>query len=143
MSHQPLAGVSSADDAEEVQTLLGRHSEKIVLAINGHTHVDQLVEEQGVRYLHINSASYKWMGGKYQHASYSEDIHKAHKSIRYTCPYKDSVFARLVFDPAKREIRVEGRQSQWVGPSPQELGKPDPVEGVVIPGVRSRKITVS
>ncbi len=103
-SHQPLAGWLEVDNAEEVRELLAPHRDKIMLCINGHAHCDQFLTIDGIAYLHINSASYKWLGGKVRLAE-----------------YKDSLFATMTFDPDKGEITVKGVESEW------EAGTPDDV----------------
>ena len=40
--HQPLAGPSSIDNAKTVQSLLNSAADKVLLAINGHTHIDHV-----------------------------------------------------------------------------------------------------
>ena len=144
VSHQPLAGASAVDNAEELQTVLGDASDKVILAINGHSHIDEVVRVKNVTYMHVNSASYKWVGGKHLHNSYSEEIHKQHPWISYTCPYRDSLFATLTVDPKDLTIRVEGIRSSWVGKSPAELGI-EPHSGLtngeeIVPRIRDRKI---
>ncbi len=42
-SHQPLAGAAAVDNAAEMQDILAAASEKVLLAINGHTHIDDLL----------------------------------------------------------------------------------------------------
>lgn len=144
ISHQPLAGAGAVDNAAEMQAILSQHADKILLAINGHSHVDDLLRTGGVNYMHLNSASYQWIGGDYKHQSYSEEIHEAHPWIAYTCPYRDSLFATLVIDPETYTIRIEGRESSWVGLSPTEAGTnvyPELVVGEEIaPRIRDRWI---
>lgn len=120
--HQPLAGAYAIDNAEEVQEILGDAADRVILAINGHSHVDQLVRVAGVTHLHVNSASYQWVGGDHRHASYAADVHEKHPWIACTCPYRDCLFARITIDPRDLEIRVEGVASEWVGASPAALG---------------------
>lgn len=121
-SHQPLAGVGAVDNAREIQGILSEASDKVILAINGHSHVDDVLRLGDVTYMHVNSASYFWMGSKYRHQSYPEEVHAKHRFISYTCPYRDSLFALLTIDPKSFTIKVEGRESEWVGKSPTELG---------------------
>lgn len=145
VSHQPLAGPSAVDNADELQALLGDAADKVILAINGHSHIDEVIRVKDVNYMHVNSASYKWVGGNHQHESYAEGIHKEHPWISYTCPYRDSLFATLTVDPETSTIRVEGTRSSWVGDSPAELGialGPGLKSGEqVVPMIRDREIT--
>ena len=144
MCHQPLAGPSSIDNAEAVQTLLNAAADKVLLAVNGHTHIDHVAHAGRIPCLHVNSASYKWVGGSYRNKSYPADIHARFRWVEYTCPYRDSLFTTLTIDPARGRIDVKGRESRWVGKSPAQLGvaaKPDLIDGKEIcPEIRSRRI---
>ncbi|MCH2182486.1 MAG: metallophosphoesterase [Mariniblastus sp.] len=121
ISHQPLAGPSAVDNAQEMQDLLGRHADKILFAMNGHTHMDYLTKVQDVLYWHVNSASYHWVGGNHIHSSYPEAIHEKHPYIAYTCPYRDPLYATITIDPAAKQVRIAGSESEWVGSTPAEL----------------------
>ncbi|HSF53419.1 MAG TPA: metallophosphoesterase [Algoriphagus sp.] len=122
VSHQPIAGIYTIDNAQEIQEILSRFASKILLAINGHAHVDQHVVVGGVNYVHINSASYYWVGEKLAHESLAPEVHEMYPALKFTCPYSDPLFSVLTIDAKSRKITVEGRKSQWIGPSPQDLG---------------------
>ena len=124
ISHQPLAGPGSIDNAGEVQALLNGAADKVLLAVNGHTHIDHLARVGKLSYLHVNSASYKWVGGPHRHKSYPPEVHSKFRSIEYTCPYRDSLFATLTIDHAKGLVQLRGMESQWVGKSPAQLAIP-------------------
>lgn len=122
VSHQPLAGIYTVDNAAEMQALLSKFASKILLAINGHAHVDQHLVVGGVRYLHLNSASYYWVGAQLAHQSFDPSVHTQHPSLALTCPYAEVLFALLTIDPQAGTVTIAGRESRWVGPSPRELG---------------------
>jgi Icc protein len=124
ISHQPLAGPGSIDNAAEVQALLNAAADKVLLAVNGHTHIDHVAKEGKLSYLHVNSASYKWVGGSHRNKSYPPEVHSKFRWIEYTCPYRDSLFTTLTLDPENGRIEVKGRESKWVGESPSELAIP-------------------
>jgi len=124
ISHQPLAGPGSIDNAGEVQALLNAAADKVLLAVNGHTHIDHVAKEGKLSYLHVNSASYKWVGGSHRNKSYPPEVHSRFRWVEYTCPYRDSLFATLTLDPDKGRIEVKGRESKWVGKSPSQLAIP-------------------
>ncbi len=144
VSHQPIAGYSAVDNAEEMQGILGDAADKIILVINGHSHIDEVLRIKGVTYMHVNSASYQWVGGNYRHDSYAQEVHAKYPWISYTCPYRDSLFATLTFDPKSLAVGVEGRQSEWVGKAPAELGVdlgPSLTNGEEIsPRIRDRRL---
>ena len=124
ISHQPLAGPGSIDNAGEVRALLNAAADKVLLAVNGHTHIDHVARVGKLSYLHVNSASYKWVGGSYRNKSYPSEVHSKFRWIEYTCPYRDSLFTTLTIDPANGRIDVKGRESQWGGKSPSQLSIP-------------------
>ena len=141
--HQPLAGAYAVDNAEEIQGILGDAADKVILSINGHSHIDQVVRVKNVTYLHVNSASYQWVGSDNRHESYAKEIHEAHPWISCTCPYRDPLFATLTVDPETSTIQLQGAGSSWVGKSPAELGldlNPELTSGEEIaPRIRDRE----
>ena len=144
ISHQPLAGPGSIDNADEVQALLNAAADKVLLAVNGHTHVDHVARAGKIAYLHVNSASYKWVGGSHRNKSYPSEIHSKFRWIEYTCPYRDSLFTTLTLDPVNGRIELKGRESHWVGKSPSQLAIPTK-HGLtngkeICPKIRSRQI---
>jgi len=142
--HQPLAGLFQMDNAADIQALLAKYASKILLCINGHSHIDQHVVIDQVNYLHINSASYYWMGDAYKHTTYDSSITKEHPILDLTCPYEEVLFAFLTLDPVSKTVKVKGKKSNWVGLSPQELGykiEEEPnLYDWVIPEVKNLKI---
>lgn len=147
VSHQPLAGVSAVDNAAEIQELLSEHANKILLALNGHTHINAAFEVGGINYVHINSASYYWVGGKYMHESYPKELVKDHEWIAHTCPYRDALFSVLIIDPVALTVTIQGRSSKWVGKSPKELGYDGPSsitnDEFIVPLISDRKFKKS
>ncbi|MFC4993187.1 metallophosphoesterase family protein [Rubritalea tangerina] len=97
VSHQPLAGDGAVDNAKEMQSILSSHKDKILLAINGHSHLDSHHEIDDIHYLHINSASYFWLGGKVRLAK-----------------YKDPLFTTLRINPTKGTITLDAKKSTWL-----------------------------
>jgi len=146
ISHQPLAGAGAVDNAKEIQQILTKSADKVMLSICGHMHINHLVEIEGIPYLNINSASYLWVGGKYKHPSYSEEVHKKHPYIDHTCPYKDALYTTLTIDPDQNAILIEERKTEWVGKSPKDLGMDFKDMGLdidthIVPAISARKLT--
>ena len=146
-SHQPLAGPSCIDNASVAQRLLTSAADRVLMAVNGHTHIDHLTHVGKIPYLHLNSASYKWVGGSHRNRSYADEIHSKHRWIEYTCPYRTCLYATLTIDPKSGRIELGGSESDWVGKSPSQLGiadQPDLINGKqVCPEIRDRRIPPS
>lgn len=129
LSHQPLAGPSAIQNAIEIQELLSSYRENILLCINGHSHVDSLLQVDGVNYLHINSVSYYWVGGKTRMAY-----------------YKKPLFTTMTIDPQKSLVTIEPSFSSWKGKSPADIGYFDrdnaSPETIIVPAIRGRQVNV-
>lgn len=122
VSHQPLAGEAAINNAGDIQELLSGYSNKILLAINGHSHINCLLRVSGISYLHVNSASYFWVGDKYVHDTYPKELLREYRWLSHICPYKDSLFASMTIDPDTLNIYIRGSRSEWIGSSPAALG---------------------
>ncbi len=96
--------------------------QRVIACFSGHHHRDYMRRIGGILYSQINSASYYWMGSKYQKIRYSPEIDKTHPYIKYTVPYKESLFAIVTVDVTNGVLAIEGRGSEFVGPSPWEMG---------------------
>ncbi len=114
VSHQPLIGSLAVDNAAEVQAILASAADRIIVAINGHTHVDSLIYASGIPYLTINSASYFWIGDKFRHESYPREIHEAHQWMSRMCPYQDPLYSVMTIDPATMTIQIN-REAECLG----------------------------
>ena len=88
---------------------------------NGHHHLDYEINMNGIWYIQINSMSFYWVGTKNACVRYSKEIDEQFPAIKCTAPYKDSLYAMVTLD-TDGTIHIDGVQSDWVGPSPQELG---------------------
>lgn len=130
LSHQPLAGVSALDNSRAIQNLLAKYAFNIVACLNGHSHVDSLVQVAGIPFLHINSASYYWVGGKTRMAYYS-----------------DPLFTTITIDPDTATLKVSSASSAWQGKSPKQIGYFDrdnpPPESIVTPQIRPHHVSPS
>ena len=101
-----------------------------MLAACGHEHVDRIEKKDGTYYLCINSMSYYWAGENFDHETYGEAIEREHPLLRCVFPYRDPLFAIVTI--SDEGIRIEGRESEIVGPMPSDLhfskkGLVDPV----------------
>jgi len=105
ISHQPLAGPSAINNATAVQKVISAHGDKVLVALNGHSHLDAKLEVGNVPYIHLNSASYYWVGGKQR-----------------TLFYRDPLFATLTIDPEAGKAILSGKTSAWDGKTPEEIG---------------------
>ena len=119
ISHQSFDEVwtgSTVPNRLEVRKVIdraneGRKQPKVIACICGHHHLDHHMMINRVHYIHINSASYYYVGD-----GFGSDGSRA--------TYSEPVFAFVTLDPAG-EIRIEGRQASFRSPTPKEKGFPN------------------
>jgi calcineurin-like phosphoesterase family protein len=144
--HQPIAGPVCIDNAPEIQSVISSAKDKVILVLNGHTHIDNLLYINEIPYLAINSASYFWVGPDFTHESYTKQIHATHPAIASTCPYKKPLFTTLTVNAAKGIIKIKGCKGEWMGKSPIELGFPQSslADGrEIVPFIRERNLRLT
>lgn len=144
-SHQSLENAEGVENTAEVQSVLEEENRvagftKVIVCFSGHHHTDYHIQKNGIYYIQINSMSYSWLGGDYKTIRYSETIDKEYPWIKYTVPYKEPLFAFIEIDD--KNIKIFGKQSVFVGPSPEDLGVPKSENGPIIPKISSAKLSV-
>ena len=146
-SHQTLEEHIGVDERDKVQELFrevnkaaGR--QKIIATFCGDLHEDYCEKTDGIYNITLNSMSNHWMGEGYECIRYDELIDSHFPWIKYTAPYKDPLYAVVTLEPAGKII-IEGRESEFVGPSPQELGYPvEKRRGDIVPKISSMVLDV-
>ncbi len=114
----------------------------IICCFNGHTHHDFAEEISGIWYITINSMSYKWLGEEYESIRYSKEVDKDFRWIKFTAPYKDPLFT-IVEISTDGFIKMSGKRSEYVGPSPWDLGYPEHLKKYVKPQITQRYMEFS
>ena len=128
--HQPIDAFDKhVRSAKKVRAVLAKANEaagfrKVLAVFAGHAHLDYVKESDGIPHVQVNSASYVWVGGDKKHANYDAEVQKAHPHVASTCPYRDPLWALVSFDCEAGRITIEGRETDWVGPNPWEVGVP-------------------
>ncbi len=148
-SHQGLTTYHGGEDDsyglennELIRELLESHNKinpkaKVIACFNGHTHFDFAEEVNDIWYITINSMSYQWMGEAYTHIRYSEEIDEKFRWIKYTAPHKEPLFT-IVEISSEGFIKIDGKETEWVGPSPWEVGYPEFLKKYVRPAISKR-----
>ncbi|HHZ90011.1 TPA: alkaline phosphatase [Candidatus Poribacteria bacterium] len=124
--HQNLARQDGLVNQPEVHAVFdGANKQvgksKIIACFTGHDHRDYVRQLDGIIYAQINSASYHWLGGDYICQRYSQKIDVQYPYIKYTLPYRNALYAIVTVNMAERFIKIEGIESEFVGPPPWEL----------------------
>lgn len=149
-SHQSLErGRGGVSNQAEIRSLLEQANrkagfQKVIACFSGHHHRDYVREIGGIHYAQINSASYFWMGADYPHARYSDEIHQRHPNLRFVAPYRDPLWAMVTIDREAGLLTIDGRSSDFVAPSPWELGADREAfdSATLNPAISDRKLTL-
>jgi predicted phosphodiesterase len=151
-SHQGLTNYADAageiygvENAAQIREILETHNQqnprkKVIACFNGHSHNDYAEPVNGIWYVTINSMSYKWLGEEFEYIRYSPEVDRDFKWIKYTAPYKEPLFA-IVEISSEGHIKIRGKQTEWAGPSPWEVGYPDSLQKYVRPAISDRWLT--
>lgn len=121
-SHQRLTDDScSIRNAATLREILKAAPNGVVLALNGHEHMDNVSKVDRTWFLNVNSISNYWLGVEFDHPQrYTEEIDKMHPNIRYVAPYEEAVFSIVTLDEAG--ATVKGTKSTIVGTPPEKQG---------------------
>ncbi|HSH19251.1 MAG TPA: metallophosphoesterase [Draconibacterium sp.] len=152
-SHQGLAHYGSADQEygvenyKQIQQILENHNsinpqKKVIACFNGHTHYDYAENINEIWYITITSMAYHWLGDNYECIRYSEEVDKNFKWIKYTAPFKEPLFTTVEIS-TRGTIKIAGKKSEWVGPSPWELGCPESLKKYMRPEITARNLKFS
>ena len=149
-SHRTFDNPNDLQNITEVREVLEQHNEKskdtkVLACFAGHLHRDYVREINGIQYVEINSASFFWLGMDLAHKSYSGEIHKAYPALKGTVPYKDPLWAYVTVDLNQGVINIKGKKTEWVGPTPWELGASEQRCDLkkVVPWITSNKINLT
>ncbi len=143
-SHQSLENEAGIENREYIRSLLEEENRlagynKVIACFSGHHHTDYATEINGIYYIQINSMSYYWAGDNYQVIRYSEEIDQQFPLIKYTIPYERSLYTFV--EISNEAISIEGKETKFVGPGPEELGMPTPPENnPIVPRISNRKL---
>lgn len=149
-SHQGLSLYLSEDETygvenwKEIQQILVCHNQthpgrRVVACFNGHTHYDDAVLIDGIWYITITSMSYHWLGEKYAHATFGDEVDKQFKWIKYTAPFKEPLFT-VVEISTSGTLKIAGMKSSWVGATPEQLGYQKSRLPYMRPAITKRKL---
>ncbi|MCL3782022.1 alkaline phosphatase [Prolixibacteraceae bacterium JC049] len=144
-SHQSFdTNDDGVENGEKIRALFEKANKaagfnKVIAAFSGHHHTDYANQINGIYYIQINSMSYNWLGNNFKHIRYSKEIDKKHPWIKYTAPFKDPLYAFVKIDGSS--IKIKGKKTKYVGPSPSELNYPKrPDNNPIVPYISNRKL---
>lgn len=120
--HDQLYGIHNHNFLHQLLRQKAQRDRNLVVSINGHNHIDHIVQKDGVWYWNLNSMSNCWLGEDFATERYGAQTDSAYPNVRYTVPYQEPLFAIAVLN--SNTLEITGRESCFIGPSPDELGFP-------------------
>ncbi len=145
-SHQTLEDPSGGvANAAEIRTILEEANlesgrSKIIACLCGHEHTDYHTKINGIYYIQINSASYRWVGGDHEVIRYSMEIDKKYPYIKKTIPYKDPLYTFIEIKPSGK-LSMTSKISSFVGPGPGEMKLVELENSPIVARISARKLT--
>ena len=144
--HQGLDGIEGGiENAAAVRAVLEEANRKaggsrVRLVLNGHHHLDYLVQVGGIPYLQVNSMSYHWTDKKSAGGRFPSEVEAKYPYLKQVLVYDQPLFGLLELTP--QGGRVVGRSAKFVGGyGPEQAGTPATVGGhPVVPMVSDRVI---
>jgi len=125
-SHQSLEHWGGIKNREEVRNIFeeaNQNSKKVIACFCGHDHQDSHNKIDGIHYVGLNSISYAWVGNQFEHSGrFPLEVEKRYPNLKYTLPYRESVFAVIEIDSKRGTIKIDGVQGSFIQPGPDELG---------------------
>ena len=121
-SHQRLcAGHASIRNADQLRAVLKAAPKGVVMAMNGHEHIDSAEQVDGTWFVNVNSMSNYWLGKGFTCMErYTREIDEKYPNIRYVAPYSEAVYAIVTLD--EHGASITGSKGQIVGITPEEQG---------------------
>lgn len=118
--------------------------QQVIACFNGHDHIDFHHRLNGIHYIEVNSMSYQWLGDQYENTTrFPAAWYKQYPSLGKFAPYEDALFAFVEVDPVQGKLNITGIQSEWMAPSPAELGVPPQMYGSEYsPLISNRNLTL-
>lgn len=108
-------------NAPSLRKILSEAPNKVVLALNGHEHMDNVWKVDNTWFLNINSISNYWLGEEYTcMGRFGKEIDEKYPNIRYVVPYQDPVFSFITLEESG--ARLQGTQGSFVGITPDAQG---------------------
>lgn len=103
--------------------LVNKHKgPKVRLVINGHHHTDAFRFIDGIPYLDLNSANYKYYAQ--QHKLYPAEYHKTHKAAGNVIAWNEPISAIITMD-SDGYLKIEGQKANYLfGVSPEKAKFP-------------------
>ena len=113
-----------------IQEIMEAEADKVICCFNGHNHIDF--------HRHLNGIDYiEWIGEKYTSLErFPKAQYERYPNLPHIAAYKDPLYAFVTVDPVGT-LTVEGVRSQWIKPTPYELGMPEGQYGSVSTAVIS------
>ncbi|MEE9349008.1 MAG: metallophosphoesterase [Flavobacteriaceae bacterium] len=137
-----LGGIYNATESRLVLEKANKKAgfQKVQIVFSGHHHQDYSNSINSIHYIQINSMSYQWLGDDFQHIRYGKKVDETHPMIKYTVPYKDPIWAYAEIS-TDNTFKLYGKKTEFVGPSPEELGVDMSKYGYdIVPYISDKKI---
>ncbi len=105
----------SREENDKIWALLDRvnsDKQRVLMAINGHHHRDNLRIFKNIAFLDLNSVATDWLGDNFKHDFFPKELTKKYKYLSRTILREDPIFAMITLCD-DGTIKIEGRKSEY------------------------------
>ena len=123
-SHQPISsGLRNPERFNQIMEKANERGMKVIAAFSGHYHQDWMTNKFFTNHFQINSMCYNYCGNSCINTDrYSSEVYAAYPVMKKMFPYVSPLYTIVEFNPVHETIEVIGKESQFVPPTPIELG---------------------
>lgn len=121
LSHEGLNDAFiNAINHKEIFDVLKNAPHGVRICINGHKHQDLLEEQEGIPVYTVNSISGYSVPVQFAAHRFDAETEEKYPNVQYMCIYEEPLFVIVTIDD--EEVRIEGRETAFVEPGPDEVG---------------------
>lgn len=125
-SHQSLW--HSVKNRLVLQKIMEDRKDKVICCLSGHSHIDFHHQQNDIDYIGINSMSYQWVQKYTSTERFPKELYEQYGNLPHIAGYKEPLYAFATLN-SKGTMDIEGVKSEWMYPSPYDLGMPIETEG--------------
>jgi len=143
ISYQGAEGAFGIENGKQVVEIIGDYNssnpkKRVIACFNGHSHWDYAEKINDIWYIQMNSMSFNWPEESNEEKRNSTNVDK-NKTLNDTATFKDPLYATVLIS-TKGWIKILGKKSEWIGPTPFELGCPQKMKKYIHPAITERTL---
>jgi hypothetical protein len=112
-------GIANRDEIRSILENCNSEKKKVLFAMNGHDHGDNIRLINGINYYTLNSASHVWQPKEIY--KYERDVHNRFPYLKNYIMYKDALHI-IVCVNDQMSVDIQGMESEYQKVMPEDVG---------------------